>query len=387
MRHFLIVLSLFCLKANAQNFTKLQAEKSLKLYRDNLALLRQDHPNGRNLPDVKFFFFGMGDRPKMCYKDGSLINLETKKAARRWKVKEAIIVPSEYLVHLELENGKAVDIQETNTGLYIFENQMQVILAETKLNLPDFSEKKFGSILRVLHHEVLINIQDGMPFPNFLAFEKPWYRDAASMGMVMKTTGNTNLLTNWIVNLNEPFDRNNQGRAEVDNLGQVLFLVSLVSDVKHPIVEKVIEAREPFERENYIVGRTDGEQHPVYQTKWLKFGLKSLGLKDKYIVPSEPDSYSSIFWWDFKKDNVQGLRFDEAANLKNPYLAWAEDDFYNEKRALVSLRDYPLTWSSDNEFAKFENLNLIDPSFGEQKLTPTHGRHAAEMFMTLFNQK
>ena len=54
------------------------------------------------------------------------------------KVKTAIIVPSEYLVHLELENGKVVDIQEDVQGVYIYENNMQIIMAESHLSLSSF---------------------------------------------------------------------------------------------------------------------------------------------------------------------------------------------------------------------------------------------------------
>ena len=78
----------------------------------------------------------MGDRLKMVYKDGVLCNAKIGKALRRWKVKTAIIVPSEYLVHLEL--GKVVDIQEDVQGVYIYENNMQIIMAESHLSLSSF---------------------------------------------------------------------------------------------------------------------------------------------------------------------------------------------------------------------------------------------------------
>ena len=158
---------------NAQIFTKVKAEKLLQSYRDNLAILRKEHTNGRNLPVVNFFFFGMGDRLKMVYKGGVLYNAKTGKALRRWKVKTAIISPSEYLVHLELENGKAVDIQEDMKGVYIYENNMQIIMAESRLSLPSFLDNKYAPVLRVLHHEILINVDEGLPLPNFLVYQIP----------------------------------------------------------------------------------------------------------------------------------------------------------------------------------------------------------------------
>jgi hypothetical protein len=122
-RFFLtLILTIFYFAANSQIFTQLKADKALQNYRENLAVLRKEHSNGRNLPLVNFLFFGMGDRQKMFYKDGTLFNAKTGKALRRWKVKIAIIVPSDYLVHIELENGKVVDIQEDTQGIYIYEN-------------------------------------------------------------------------------------------------------------------------------------------------------------------------------------------------------------------------------------------------------------------------
>ena len=114
MKRIFITLILFfsCLSVNAQIFTQAKAEKALQIYRDNLTILRKEHSIIRTLPNITLFFFGMGDRLKMMYKSGNLINAKTGKVLRRWKVKTAVIVPSEYLVHLELENGKALDIQE-----------------------------------------------------------------------------------------------------------------------------------------------------------------------------------------------------------------------------------------------------------------------------------
>ena len=96
-------------------------------------------------------------------------------------------------------------------------------------------------MLRVLHHEILINVINGLPMPNFLVYRKPWYRDGAMMAMVLQKTGNLEVIRDWILNLNEVFDRNNAGEIEADNPGQALFLLSLVADRKHPFVPKILE--------------------------------------------------------------------------------------------------------------------------------------------------
>jgi hypothetical protein len=382
-----LIITSFHIGVNAQIFTQAKAEKALQTYRDNLAILRKEHSVVRTLPNITFMFFGMGDRLKMMYKSGNLINAKTGKVLRRWKVKNAIIVPSEYLVHMELENGKAVDIQEDTQGVYIYENGMQVIMAESNLNLPTFSDKKFGPILRVLNHEILINVDEGVPVPNFMVYQQPRYRDAAMMTMVLKKTNNLNLIMNWIANLKDPCNLNTEGSPEIDNLGEILYIISTVSDRKHPVIEKVLETADAYKNANYIEGKTDYAFHPVYQTKWLKFGLKSLGIADEYKIPLVYDNYSTLVWWDYRTESVGGRQFDENTSTKYPYLTWAEDHFLNQKRGIVSLSDYPLSWESESKDANYEGMNVIDPIYAQTKLCMTHGWHAAEMFLLLFEAK
>jgi hypothetical protein len=382
-----LILSSFHVGVNAQIFTQAKAEKLLQTYRDNLTILRKEHTVVRTLPDINFFFFGMGDRLKMIYKNGNLINAKTGKVLRRWKVKTAVIVPSEYLVHIELENGKAIDIQEDTQGIYIYENGMQIIMAESRLSLPTFADKKFGPVLRVLHHEILMNVDEGLPMPNFMVYKKPRYRDAAMMTMVLKKTDNLNLIVNWIANLKEPCNINIEGSPEIDNLGEILYIISTVSDRKHPLIEKVLETAEAYKNATYIEGKTDYTFHPVYQTKWLKFGLKSLGIADEYKIPLMYDNYSTLVWWDYRTESVGGRQFDENTSAKYPYLTWAEDHFSNQKRGVVSLSDYPLTWESESKDANYEGMTIVDPIYTQTKLCITHGWHASEMFLVLLDKK
>lgn len=389
MKRYILILifTIFYFATYSQIFTQLKVEKALQNYRDNLAILRKEHSNGRNLPDIKFLFFGMGDRLKMIYRDGSLFNAKTGKLLRRWKVKTATIVPSEYLVHLELENGKVVDIQEDTQGVYIYENGMQVIMAESRLSLPIFSDRKYSPILRVLLHEILLNVDEGLPLANFLVYQKPRYREAVMMTMVLKKTDNLGLLTNWVVNLKEPYDRSIEGSPEVDNLGQALYIISMVSDNKHPLIEKVLEEVNGYENSDYIEGKTNDNFHPVYQTKWIKHGLKSLGMSDNYKVPLIYDNYSPVFWLDYKIQNVGGRQFDEITSLNSPYLTWAEDHFFSQKRGIVSLSDYPLTWESDSKTANYSAMNVVGQGYAQSRICATNAWHAAEMFLVLVEQK
>jgi hypothetical protein len=140
----------------------------------------------------------------------------------------------------------------------------------------------------------LINIQDGKPLVNTTVYTKPWFKSAAIITMALKKTNNLPLVEAWIKGLNTPFDRNNNaGYAEADNLGQVLYMLSTVADKKHPLVSKILDEADNFDKGGFIEGRTaDMLPHPVYQTKWLKFGLKEMQLPDKYKIPVQYDSFS-----------------------------------------------------------------------------------------------
>ena len=399
---------------------------ALTAYRVNLTKLRQEHPNHRNdLPDLRFFLFGMGDRLKLIYRDGRLINALTGNIEEQWNVEKAVIVPSEYTVALDLANPPAgqprtVQIREDENGVWILQPGKRPRLipgTRSPLALPRFADNAYGPLLRVLHQEVLINVIYGRPVPNFMVYAKPWYRDAALMAMVLRETGNLRLIRDWIMALRDPFDRNNHGIAEADNPGQVLFLVSLVSDKTHPVVQAALDSVKQFEyltdtgvvrhsdRPNpspsgegsrSIVGKTDYAEHPVFQTKWLKYGLKSLGLPDPYVIPAQYDSYSSLFWWDYKDQHVSAAsagkkEFDDGLSTNYPYLVWAEDHFYDraapQKRGIVGNLDYPLSWEQNASDAHYPGMTVLEKGLVKQRLAFPHTWHAAEMFLSLMEKQ
>ena len=238
----------------------------------------------------------------------------------------------------------------------------------------------YAPILRVLHQEILVNILDGLPLPNFFVYRRPWLRDGAMMAMVLRQTGNLDLIRAWILGLREPYDRNNAGETEADNLGQALYLVSLVSGASHPLVASVLAELPRFEVDEHIRGRSDFAEHPVYQTKWAKFGLASLGLPDPYRVPLVPDSYSALFWWDYRDRHVPGERF---RGSDYPYLNWAEAHFHGEAGAPLGDLDYPLTWEANASQAEYAALASFLPAHAAEKLAAPHTWHAAEMFLCL----
>ncbi len=367
----------------------LDSVKLLDAYRQNLKLLREEYGGSRDLPDVRFFLFGMGPRRKMIYMDGVLKDSLSGEVVRQWDVATETIFPPAYSVILKTKSGQSVKISEDETGVWLEEGKRRSIISQSSsINLPSFSEYKYGPVLRVLHQEILINIinnQSGIP--NYFVYSKPWYRDGAMMCMVLKETGNINLVRNWILGLRDPFDRNNAGEAEADNLGQALYMVSLVSNQSHPLVKTILDLLPKYKEGTHIKGRSDFAEHPVYQTKWLKYSLNALKLNDPYEIPLVKDSYSPLFWWAYQDAYVKGEGFNKESTQNWPYLVWAEDHFHGEKRGLVGNRDYPLSWEAHASQANYNGMSVLSQAYVDQKLSVPHTWHASEMFLYLLKSK
>lgn len=340
------------------------------------------------LPGQRFFLFGVADRRKLLYRSGKLTDLRTGEVVWSAAVKVETIDATRTQVSLETDRGPVV-IREDAAGVWVGGERLT---AGSAVNLPSFSEHRHGPRLRALHHEILVNLVDGAPVPNLLVYGKPWYRDAAMVGMVLEKTNNVDLIRGWIRGLTEPFDRNNvpagapadRAETEADNLGQVLYLLSLADNASHPLVGKVLEAARRFERSGGLFGRTDFADHPVYVTKWMKWGLAALGLEDPYTIPRLPDSYSSLVWWEYRREHVPTARFSKEAGDNYPYLAWAEAHFFRERPpALPRAESFPYTWEAEASQAKYEGMSVVSSEYTTRKIAAPHTWHAAEAFLYL----
>jgi hypothetical protein len=339
-----------------------------------------------NFKNSPFFLFGMGARRKLLYKEGQLLDALTLELLKQWNVLEEHIQPALYRLELSTKEGEVL-LEEDETGVRLEEKGGREFLTQGPLHLPTFDESPHRDLLRVLHHEILINIVDGKPLPNLFVYDKPWYRDAATMALVLERTNNVHLIKEWVKNLREPFDRNNAGHREPDNLGQALYLISLVADRSHPLVEPIMSTVKAFQKDNHIVGLSDFAEHPVYQTKWLKFGLHRLGLEDSFTIPAVYDSYSSLFWMDYREQHVDGPRFSEELGRLYPYLTWAEAHFYNAEPPFHLVNsDYPLSWEAQASQATYAGMAPISERHVTAKRCVPHTWHAGEMFLYLLER-
>ena len=389
MKYF-VLLIIVALVAGMTGCDKQPAD--LSRYHQQLSELRHEF-RAVEQPRVSFFLFGMGNRTKLCYKDGVLFNTFNGDTLRSWPGAKAVIIPNDYRVILRA-GSEMISIFEDSTGVYIEESGSKKLLpgTDSSIHLPDFQGHRYSEILKVLHHEILINIVDSKPLPNYFVYQKPWRRDAAMMAMCLQKTGNLDLIRDWVLGLDDPYDHNNGSKRgapenEADNLGQTLYLLSLFTDASHPLVTQILQECKKFEVRDehglYIRGRSDFQEVPVYQTKWLKFALGKMGLPDPYSIPMVPDNYSSLFWWDYRDKYVE---MEDWVHDYYPYIQWARDHFKHEKNGPVSTIDYPLTWETDASEADYDGMAVIDSVFTLSKTSAPHTWHAAEMFLYLLEE-
>jgi hypothetical protein len=344
----------------------------------------------------RFILFGMGSRRrKLLYAEGGrLLDALTLEAIRTWDLVGEEIHAAEYRVALESRDGRRTIIEEDQEGVWLREAGDRIALTTgCQVCLPRFEGHPYSSCLRALHAELLVNLMPVGPVPNLWVYPRPWYRDAAMMLMCLKQTGNLPLVEDWVMGLHKVWDRNNNGEPEADNLGQILFMASLFGAHSHPVVKKVVAALPAYHRDGYVVGKTDGAEHPVYQTKWLKFGLRSLCMDDPYRIPPVFDPYSALFWMDYRDDHVDGQRFSERMLALYPYLNWAEAHFHNDSppEVLTELRP-PITREGAGSEAEYWRLNplaregIIPAEQIENRICGPHTWHAAEMFLYLIEK-
>lgn len=330
----------------------------------------------------KIYFFGMGNRKKLLYKNGEIYDFEKQKIIYKYKLKKEKIIPNEYMVLLETEEKGKIKIYENEESIFLEENNKTINLDETaeKINLPTFKEHKYSEILKVLHQEILFNIKNNEIIPNILVYDNSWYRDAFMASMVLGKTNNTKLIKNWVDQIDSIYDGQN-GRKEADNLGELLYLL-YVTNSNNKIKKEILKEIKTIENDNnYIEGYTDAQLMAYYPTALAKFALEKLGIENDLVLPYGNDVYARIVWFYDLNRKKEGY----IDGTTSPYLNWAafhtNKNIDNELYICDNL--YPLSYEKGATFAKYNQLPLILENYQEESISPTHVWTAAEMFLLL----
>ncbi|MBO5110993.1 MAG: hypothetical protein J6D21_09790 [Clostridia bacterium] len=337
--------------------------------------------------EAPFFLFGMGQREKYFYKNRTLYHQDGRVALDLTDSVDMRIEPEDYTVTVTMTDGSKVILVEDEEGFWCERNGQRYCFTASPIKLPTFEGHPYRVHLRILLHEVLYNITpDGRPLPNIFVYDKPWYRDSALIAMVLAATDNLHLIRDFVLGMNECYDRNNAGHCEPDNLGEALYLISTVSDASHPLVPALVAEAKRLWTDEGMPGLIDFNDHPVYSAKWLKYGLSRLGLDHSWVtIPNKADNYSPLFWMDYKDQHVEIPHREYDALY--PYLWWAERHFYELEidDAFLEL-SYPLTNETKASQADYEKIRVLSENYANAKNASPHTWHSAEMFLWFVDQ-
>lgn len=336
-------------------------------------------------PGAQFWLCGAGTRRKLLFRGDVLRDARTGEVLRHWPGATLHIEASQWAVRLERNGQPIARGWEDAEGVWLQEQNGEPQLLATDASggfaprFARFEGRAHAGWLRALWHEVVVNIVDGVPLPNLWVYDRAWHRDAAMMALVLERSGDLPLLEAWLASVESPFDRNNKGQREPDNLGQMLVVMALLDQPRHPLREQILSTLPEFTRDKHLVGLTDYAEHPVYATKWLKWGLAKLELDDAFEIPAVADSYDSLFWMAFREQSVTPP--NRGHSDAYPYLTWAAAHFYGDAPPLsLMAQNAPFSWEAHASEADYARLSGIVPELQLSRCAAPHTWHAAEMF-------
>jgi hypothetical protein len=336
-----------------------------------------------------FYIFGMGTRQKFIVRKSDDINWEiydyNNDEVILTKIKNLTIDPQNYEVSGVL-NSKTFRMFENEIGIFYEVNEDLYVLDNNVLvNIPDFSHTKYPRTLAILFGEVMTQLTPTEMSPNFIAYPKTWYRDATSIALVLKYSNNINFLEEISESFLTPYDQQNS-MLELDNLGQLLFLMSLLEKPNQELINQIlIEVEENLIEGSYLKGFTDFDYRPIYQTKWLKFGMNSLNLNTDHInIPNKyVDSYAPIMWLD-RSDSfpLEKANFDR----RWPYIYYANLNYFKVDFDYNDINlHYPISEEIAASHAQFDKLGILRNDYVSKKMVAPHAWSAAELFLLLMN--
>ena len=365
---------------------------SLEDYLTELEEFKKNTPTRKveNKTLKDYYYFGMGNRRKLVYRPGKIIDVEAKKVLYTFEEEEYLIIPNCYTVLIHTKNDSYIKIMEDEVGIHYIKDENDEIIkgTNTQVDLYSFENQQYQNMKKELYGEILFNIKDSIIYPNIVVYDKPWYRDAAITSMVLKETNNTDMIKDWVLNIEEIYDKQNSGIKEADNLGELLYIISTQEEKKEDLIRRIEEEAERIAKENpdgyYIYGKTDFGDQVRYQNLWYKLGMESLGKEYPFELDKIPmDSYTNMTWWikDEKEKSPEHLLSNEY-----PYLSFAERHTIKSGTLPINENYYPLSYETSASNANYENYKGIDDYMITIETSPLHTWSASELLLYLLEE-
>ena len=371
-------------------FTKYDA--SLTVYKNQLKELKNTYMVKNFLEpeeSIGIFYFGMADRRKILYKDGKLIDIKTKEIIKDIPYTRELIVPNEYTVLLEDQDNNIYIIEENTEGIFLSKNGEKETLVESnhEIQLPEFDGKTYSEILKVLHQEVLFNIDGSEPKPNLIGYPQAFYRDAMVATMVLEETGNVHLLDDWLYSIDSIYDYSRSPEIkETDNLGELLYMIGATGVDRQDLVDEIMTEIENIRTEDFMIsGYIDSLDQKYYPTAIALLGEKKLGLTPNLVLNNIDDGYGKLTWYYDNPSLVWGDFMD--ARLF-PYLGWAQ--LHDTTYGMVYILDeiYPLSYEAGDPKPGYraEPYCFVSEFYCENCTHISHIWDAAEKFLFMNEQ-
>jgi len=334
---------------------------------------------------IDIFYFGLADRTKLLYKDGKLIDAKTQEVLKEFEYEKQLIVPNEYTVLLKDKENNIYKIEENEQGIYLFKNGggRETLLEGSKpIHLPEFEGYKYSEILKVLHQEILFNIDGDTPKPNIFGYKSAWYRDSMLATMVLEKTENTSLLENWVKSIDKIYDNSRHPDIdEADNLGELLYIIGAVDVDRSDLINDILKEIERLKDENKAIGgMVDGAVQKYYPTVLALYGAEKNQISLDLIPPQQDDGYARLTWY----YNPIATNMEQTSSLY-PYINWAFYHYSNYGSLYILDEIYPLSYEGGNieEPGKIESECFISEYYCNRNLYISHLWHASEMFLML----
>ena len=336
---------------------------------------------------IGIYYFGMADRRKLLYKKGQLIDINTKEVIKSIEYEEELIVPNEYAVLLKDKENNIYKIIEDEEGIKFYFNDNVEIISESKkvIKLPEFDGKKYSEILKVLHQEILFNIDGDVPKPNIFGYKTAWYRDTMLATMVLEETNNIYLLEDWVKLIDNIYDNSRDKNInEADNLGELLYIIGAVGVNRDDLVKEILnEINNIKNPDGSISGMVDGSIQKYYPTVLAIYGAKKNNISLDLLPPLNDDGYAKLTWY---YDNPIFSKSEQTSEYY-PYINWAFYHYSNYGTLYILDEIYPLSYEggNTNETGKVESECFISNYYCNKNLYISHMWHASEMFLMLNN--